>query len=151
MLGCAKKNIGWFLMVIQNHALPDSDQNGNSCYRSLIHRYFIGSQNAVFSIHCSYFLNKKVIVIAAEEKEGHHKKVILSSKLKNYAPVFLPFFGNIFLFSSYFFWWKNPFFLFFWRTYVLGTLQLYIFDLRFKAWGPTTFLTQFQILSSSSI
>ena len=39
-----------------------------------------------------------VIVIAAGEKGGHHKKVILSSKLKNYAPVFLPFFGNIFLF-----------------------------------------------------
>ena len=37
-------------------------------------------------------------------------------------PVFLLFFGNIFLFSSYFFWWKNPFFLFFWPTYVLGTL-----------------------------
>ena len=45
----------YILMVIQNHALPDSDQNGNSCYRSLIHRYFIVSQNAVFSILCSYF------------------------------------------------------------------------------------------------
>ena len=32
-----------------------------------------------------------VIVIAAGEKGGHHKKVILSSKLKNYAPVFLLF------------------------------------------------------------
>ena len=63
-----------------------------------------------------------VIVIAAGESGGHHKKVILSSKLKNYPPVFLLFFGNIFLFSSYFFWWKNPFFLFFWPTYVLGTL-----------------------------
>ena len=80
-------------MVIQNHALPVSDQNSNFCYRSLIHRYFIGSQNAVFSILCSYFfLNKKVvIVIAAGERGGHHKKVILSSKLKNYAPVFLLF------------------------------------------------------------
>ena len=108
-------------MVIQNHALPDSDQNGNSCYRSLKHRYFISNENAVFSILCSYFFNKKVvIVIAAGEKGGHHKKVILSSKSKNYAPVFLPFFGNIFLI---FFWWKNPFFLFFWPTYVLGTLK----------------------------
>ena len=107
-------------MVIQNHALPDSDQNGNSCYRSLIQTFY-----TLFSLFfVDIFLNKKVvIVIAAGEKGGHHKKVILSSKLKNYAPVFLLFFGNIFLFSSYFFWWKNPFFLFFWPTYVLGTLE----------------------------
>ena len=79
-------------MVIQNHALPDSDQNSNSCYRSLIHRYFIGSQNAVFSILCSYFFKYLVvIVIAAGERGGHHQKVILSSKLKNHAPVFLLF------------------------------------------------------------
>ena len=57
-----------------------------------------------------FFYKKVVIVIAAGEKGGHHKKVIFSSKLKNYAPVFLLFLGNIFLFSSYFFWWKNPFF-----------------------------------------
>ena len=90
-------------MVIQNHALPDSDQNGNFCYRSLIHRYFIGSQNAVFSILCSYyFLNKKVVIVIADgEKGGHHKKVILSSKFKNYAPVFLLF---SVIFSSYCFW-----------------------------------------------
>ena len=122
MLCCTKKNIGRFLMVIQNHALPDNDQNGNCCYRSLIHRYSIGSQNVVFSILCSYFLNiKVVIVIAAGEKGGHHKKVILSSKLKNYAPVFLVI---LVIFSSYFFWWKNPIFLFFWPTYVLGTLHI---------------------------
>ena len=72
-----------------------------------------------------FFLNKRVvIVIAAGEMGRHYKKLILSSKLKNYAPVFLLFFTNIFLFSSYFFWWKNPFFLFFWPTYVLGTVQL---------------------------
>ena len=45
------------------------------------------------------FLNKNlVIVIAAGERGGCEKKVILSSKLKNYAPVFL-FFSVIF---SYF-------------------------------------------------
>ena len=71
------------------------------------------------------FLNKKVvIVIAAGEKGGHQKKVILSYKVKNYAPVFLLFISNIFLFSSFFFWLKNHFFLFFWATYVLGTLPL---------------------------
>ena len=94
MLCCTKKkNIGWLLMVIQNHALPDSDQSGNPCYRSLIHRYYIGSQNAIFSILCSYFFlyKKVVIVIAVGEKGGHPKKVILSSKLNNYAPVFLLF------------------------------------------------------------
>ena len=67
------------------------------------------------------FLNKKVvIVIAVGEKGGHHKKVISSSKLKHYAPVFLLF---SVIFSSYFFWRKNPFFLFFWPTYGLGTLH----------------------------
>ena len=29
--------------------------------------------------------------------------------------------------------------------------QLYVYDLRFKAWGPTTFLTEFQTLASSNI
>ena len=49
------------------------------------------------------FFNKKVvIVIAVGEKGGHHKKVIVSSKLNNYAPVFLLFFGNIFLFPPIF-------------------------------------------------
>ena len=41
-------------------------------------------------------------MIAAGEKGGHHKKVISSSKLKNYAPLFLLFFGNISYFPPIF-------------------------------------------------
>ena len=48
--------IGWFIMVTQNHALSDSDQNGNSGDNNLIHEYFIGSQNAVYSILYSFFV-----------------------------------------------------------------------------------------------
>ena len=32
------------------------------------------------------------------------------------------------------------------RTLFVDFLQYYVYDLRFKAWGPTTFLTEFQTL-----
>ena len=88
-----------------------------------------------------------VIVIAAGEKGGHQKKVILSSKLKNYAPVFLLFISNIFLFSSFFFWLKNPFFLFFWPTYVLGTLS----SMGEKSWNRTILRDYYESSMSRTI
>ena len=102
-------------MVTQNHAVSYSDQNSNFGDRSLILKYLIDSQNAGYSIHCSYFLNEKVVIeLAVVEKGDHHKKVIMSSYLNIYAPVFLLFPP---IFSV-----EKSLFLFVWMSFVLGDL-----------------------------
>ena len=62
-------------MVTQKHAVSGSNQNSNFVDRSLIHEYFIHSQNAVYSILCSYLLNEKMVLeLAVGEKGDHHTK-----------------------------------------------------------------------------
>ena len=87
-------------------------------------KYLIDSQNAGYSIHCSYFSNEKVVIeLAVVEKGDHHKKVIMSSYLNIYAPDFLLFFLS-----------KNPFSYLFgwvlcWATWQVLKIELDLMSL----------------------